>query len=136
MRARTMLGLAIAGSMVGAGLAAAPAWATMDSNCGLSVSTPTSDGVYVYSTSTVTCSTYMDYTAVEVRNRIAEQVGSAWLNRTEWKTLYSGGTTSLAITQSYNCNGHGTDNYRGQGYGKTSDGESTTKNGAARSLTC
>jgi hypothetical protein len=138
MNARGVVVVALVWSMVavGIGIGAGPAWAAMDSNCSLSVSTPTSNGVYVYSTTTVTCSTYMDHTAVEARNRIAEQVAGAWVYRTDWNTVYSAGTTSLSVTQSYYCNGHGTDNYRGQGYGKTSDGGSTTATGSSRSWTC
>lgn len=117
-------------------LVATPATAAMDSNCGLNVSTPRTDGTYVYSTSTVSCTTYQDYTAVQAGNRIQESAAGVWLSRTGWNYTYSAGTTYLTANSVYNCNGHGTDSWRANGMGKTSDGGVTNLNSSQALLTC
>ena len=135
VRKQAVVGI-VAASMLGVGLVASPATAVMDSNCSLAVTTPVTDGNYIYSTSHVTCATYMDHTDVEVRNRIFESVFGNWTLRTDWNTKYSAGTTSLSVTQSYYCNGHGTDNWRGEGYGKTTDGGHENGYSPSASRTC
>ncbi len=116
---------------------AGPAHAAMDSNCYLNTPQPTTDGVNVYFTASVSCSTYMDNTAVQAGARILERNAAGYYEtRAGWAYAYSGGTTYLPKSRSYNCNGNGTDTYRGTGYGKTSDNGSQTKEGSSRSLTC
>lgn len=118
------------------GGAAVPASAEMHSNCWLTVTTPTTDGTKVYSASTVKCTTYMSTTAVLVAAKIQEQVLPVWVGRTGWVTNPSTGATNLSVTQVFNCNGRGTDNWRGQGEGTTKDNGKTARDGASRSLTC
>lgn len=113
-----------------------PANADMDDNCTLSLTVPTTDGVYVYGTSKVVCYTYMDYTAAQVGIKIQEKVGVYWTDRTGWKYKYSGGTTRLEVSDQYYCNGHGTDLWRGYGYGETTDGGGEYASGPSASLTC
>jgi hypothetical protein len=137
MRFKKLFAGVSAACVLGALLAvpALPAEAAMDNNCGLSITQPVTDATYAYSTSLVSCSTYMDYTAVEVRNTIQEEVAFVWTSRNT-KYNYSSGATSLSVTSKYNCNGHGTDVYRGTGSGKTSDNGSSSSTGSTRSLTC
>ena len=117
-------------------LVASPANAAMDSNCGLAAGTPRTDGVTVYVTATVTCSTYMDHTAVQVGAKVSKQDGLIWRDKTSYGYRYSSGATSLSVTKSWTCNGSGTDDYRTGAMGKTSDNGETRFYGSEKRLTC
>ena len=108
----------------------------MDSNCGLFTTTPTTDGSYVYTTSYVQCVTYMDNTAVGVGARIDEKVATVWTTRADYAYAWSDGTTYLAKSRQYYCNGHGTDVWRGVGWGQTSDSGTSSAAGSSKSLSC
>ncbi len=58
------------------------------------------------------------------RIRVQEKVGPVWTTRAadDW----SGSTHNSVVVASYNCNGHGTDVWRSQGFFQTSTGGSTT----------
>jgi hypothetical protein len=113
-----------------------PASATMNSNCHLSVSTPVTDGVTVYSISHATCYTYMGETVSMVENLIQEYVSLVPVNATGWKRKWSAGITDFKVKKGYTCNGTGYQRWRGHGGGQTTDAGVTLAYGSPIWLTC
>lgn len=112
------------------------AQSAMDTTCGLVVSTPTADNTSVHTAAKVICSTHMDHT-VKVGDRIRKAgILGSWPTPADWTYKYNAGITTLTITRSYNRNGAGTQKWRGQGLGETTDGGSETANSSSKSLTC
>lgn len=127
-------GLAV---LLGLGMALSPisASAAIDNNCEVIPYTPTTNGSYAYSTTVVACATYQDNTAVEAQSWLQELSFGSWQTR-KTDTKYGGGVTRLEAKATYYCNGHGDDNYRTRGYGKSTDGGWSIRYSSQRNLTC
>lgn len=69
-----------------------------------------------------------------IQARIQEKVGPAWTTRNSVSKSGSGSTLSQSVAT--NCAGHGTESWRGQGYGKDSRGDTRTTNSSAATITC
>ena len=117
-------------------LLASPASAAINPNCAVNATKPWDNDVYVYSTTTVTCyTTNSSVLATRAGNMIQEQA-VVWVNRGSWNYNSSAGSATLVAQNQYYCNGHGTDNWRGEGLGDSSDGGETIIWTGAVSLTC
>lgn len=111
--------------------------AAMHNNCGFSNAVPWTNDTYVFTKTTIYCSTYMAPTAAMAQARVQESVAGVFLTRATGTPKYvSGETTLVSPNAQYYCNGHGTDTYRNRATGHTSDGGNQTSNLVSKSLTC
>ncbi len=124
----TALGLVFIGGV--------PAQAAFGNSCDVVPGLPWTNGTLVYSKTTGSCSTVKPDRLVTVQAQVQEQAIGIWTNRGTAKTIYHAGTTYLVAENNFNCNGHGTDNWRGRSFGRTSSEAITTKYSNSRSLTC
>jgi hypothetical protein len=119
------------------GPSAGGASAAMHNNCGFVNNYPWTNGVYAYTQTTITCSTYMAPTATMAQARVQESVLGVFKTRVTGTPKYASGDQTLtSYTAQYYCNGHGTDTYRNRATGHTSDGGNSTMNLASKSLSC
>jgi len=96
---------------------------------------PTTDGVYTFAKTTLTCPAGYGIQASSVTIQVQEEVLFVWTSRGTIATHTSTSTTNT-VTQSYNCNGHGTDSWRTKGTGKDNFDRSSSGFSAAVTLTC
>lgn len=128
------LGAVTATSMLllGVSLAASPAAvAALPPGCSIAVTVPWDDNSWVYSSTTVTCTVTRTIT---VKAAADEKIGPIW-NNGAWQDERTAVTTSVRANAKVWCNGHGTDVWRGRGFG-TSSGSSQETTSGETSLTC
>ncbi len=98
--------------------------------CEVYAGNPWTTGVTSYSSSRIECGAVLT-------GRIESQHQEHYLS---WRTRATankwGEYSSMAVMASYDCNGHGTDNYRTRAYGKDKHDNNKTIYSATRSLTC
>lgn len=134
MRKKIVAVMAAIGISLGLGITlAAPASAAMHSNCKITNISPRTDGNTIFATTTVVCGDPYGAGAVQVGNQIVE---NNVIIRKPWAYKYSGPVPNLSITQTFNCNGFGTDLWKTNHYGKTNNNGSTMVASPNKSLTC
>lgn len=114
-------------------VSAPAASAALPSGCSIAVTVPSTDGVFVTSSTKITCSASY---ALWARAAVDEKIGAVWNNvQGGWSTEASTSGTTVTAYKSFNCNGHGTDFWRGRGKGGTGTNTTETTSGSV-SLTC
>lgn len=118
-------------------LGGVPAQAVLFGNkCDVVPGSPWTNGTLVYSKATGSCSTITSDRLVTLQASVQEKVGLVWTNRGTPTTIYHAGTTYLTVQNNFNCNGHGTDNWRGRASARTNTEKVATAFSASKSLTC
>lgn len=122
--------VALGGSQLALGVAPVSAGTT---SCSVTGYNPTTNGVTSYSTSLISC-TGQGVNAGRIESKHQENYLGVWNDRATENKFDN--QVALAVTASYNCNGHGTDNYRTRAYGKDQNDNNKTSYSSTRSLTC
>lgn len=122
---------------VGLAVLVAPASpADASTPCGNSPEKPWTDGVHAYYRNTAYCPEFGPFATMS-EARLQENVLGVWTFRGNPKRTYHSGTTVLGSgTGSYNCNGHGTDDYRTRGGLRNTDDATEYNSSASATLTC
>lgn len=117
-------------------LVAAPANAAYDDYCMVTAGLPYKSGTEVRAQATASC--LPGYRSANlVGAELQEQVGPLWAARGGEKIKTTSPQTTVSLIATYNCSGHGTDNWRLRAQGGNSLGEySYYKWSAAKSITC
>lgn len=132
MRAAVLAFLLVVG---GTSVSATTASAAPPVDCVTKAYLPTTNGTYTYARSTLTCAPNFGLLASAVKSQVQESVLAVWVSRGTAATNGSAGLSNT-VTQSYNCNGHGTDNWRTRGDGTDNYSRATSDISSLVSLTC
>ena len=104
------------------------------SKCKVTVSELTSNGNYVWGTSTFDCSAVPGVNAVKITGRMQERVVGVWVTR---ETSHSYGNQEFLYTDTLHyCNGHGTNKWRLRATGYDSTEDSKSDNSVIAKITC
>lgn len=129
----------IVGALVGA-LALSPFAvnanaAVLDSQCKVTAGVPTSDGNFAKTTGTISCS-------VSIAEKAGGQV-QRWgiiqwydLGQMKYSPASAGTKTITSPIATSNCNGRGTESYRGKAWGRTTNETTAVVYSSDKKLTC
>ena len=94
------------------------------------------DGVWAYSQGYVNCGGVSGTLAVKIRASVQEKAGFYWTVRSNHYNYSSGTNSTLSAVSYYNCNGHGTDNYKTRATGYDDNEDNRTEYSGESQLTC